>query len=74
MMLMRSVLFWDVTQHHAVLLYQCFRIRYQSHLQGSKLLGLLTPEDGTDMLTLNIGKGLPHNVHNISEEHSAQII
>jgi hypothetical protein len=53
-MLMRSTLFWDITWHHVVIVYQCFGTMY-------RLVGLLTLEDGTDTLSQNIGKQLPHD-------------
>jgi hypothetical protein len=41
---MRSALFWVLTQHRVVILYQHFGTMYRSHLQGSRsLLGLLDP-------------------------------
>jgi hypothetical protein len=41
---MRSLLFWDVTQHRLVVSYRRFGTTYRSHLQGSSL----TLEYGTD--------------------------
>jgi hypothetical protein len=66
----RCVLFSGITQRLIVILYRRFGAAYRSHLQGSgsprrskkKLfLDFLTLEDGTDMLSRNVGKGLPLN-------------
>jgi hypothetical protein len=54
-MLMRSVLFWDITQRRVVIIYRCFGTTYLSHLQGSRSprrkellhFDFLTLEDGT---------------------------
>jgi hypothetical protein len=34
----RSALFWDITQHHEVILYRRFGTTYRSHFQGSRSL------------------------------------
>jgi hypothetical protein len=53
----RSVLFWGVTQRRIVILYCTSSI-----FKGQEVdLDFLNLEDGTDMLSLNIGKGLPSN-------------
>jgi hypothetical protein len=36
-------------------------VRYVKTLSVDKILGLLTVEDGTDMLYRNVGKQLPHD-------------
>jgi hypothetical protein len=46
MMLIKSVVFWVITQRRVVIVYR---------------LGLLTREDGTDTLSRNVGKHLPHD-------------
>jgi hypothetical protein len=56
---LRTVHFWAIMQWVVVNTYWCFRTIYWSHL-----LGLLTPEDGTDTLTQNIGKELA--LHTVS--------
>jgi hypothetical protein len=61
--ILRSALFWDVTQHPVVTLYRLFGATYRSHLQGSRgnflfFLCFLIPEDGADTLPRNVGKGL----------------
>jgi hypothetical protein len=53
MMLMRSVLFWDIMWCHVVIVYWRFRTTF--------LLGLLTLEDGTDTLCRKVGKQLPYD-------------
>jgi hypothetical protein len=50
-MLMRSALFWDITRRRVVIVAGFL----------SFLLGLLTREDGTDALSRNVGKQLPHD-------------
>jgi hypothetical protein len=62
-MLMRTALFWGITQRRVVILYQHFGTTYRSHLQGSRspFLDFLTLEDGTHTLSQNVGKGLPLN-------------
>jgi hypothetical protein len=50
---MRSALFWGITQHWVVILYQCFRTLYRSHLS--------TLEGRTNTLSWNISKGLSFN-------------
>jgi hypothetical protein len=35
-MLMRSALFWDITQRRVVIVYRRFRTMYQIHLQEEK--------------------------------------
>jgi hypothetical protein len=49
--LTRSVPLCDITQHRVIILYRRFGTTYRSHLQGSRSL-----EDGTDMLSRNVGK------------------
>jgi hypothetical protein len=60
---LRSVLFRGITQRRVVILYWRFGTAYQSHLQGSRspriFLDFLMLEDGTNMLSQNIGKGSP---------------
>jgi hypothetical protein len=67
-MLMTSALFWDITQRRVVILYRRFGTTYRSNLKGSSyhevmksFLDFLTREDGTDMLSRNVGKQLPHD-------------
>jgi hypothetical protein len=63
-MLMRSALFWDIARRRVVTVYRRFGTKHRSHLRGSRdrvgNVGLLTREDGTDMLSRNVGKQLPH--------------
>jgi len=64
---LKSALFWDITQYRVVIPYRLFGTTYRSHLQVSRnprrnsdfLLGFLTLEDGTNMLSRNVGKELP---------------
>jgi hypothetical protein len=53
---MRSALFWDITRRHVVIIYRRSVTTYRSHLQGSRVR-----EDGTDTLSMNVGKQLPHD-------------
>jgi hypothetical protein len=57
-MLPRSRLFWDITWRSVVIVYRRLGTTYRSHLHGSRVL---TSEDGTDTLSRNAGKQLPHN-------------
>jgi hypothetical protein len=58
-MMMRSALFWGVTQGRVVILYRRFGTTYRSRLQGSRNSDFLTLEDGTDTLSRNVGEELP---------------
>ena len=71
-MLFRSALFWNITQRRVVTLYRRFRTTYRSHIQGSKS-PLKTLDDGADILSRNVGKGLPLELRNIPEEHRSHI-
>jgi hypothetical protein len=51
-----SALFWNITQRRVIVVYRRFGTTYRSHLHG-----LLTREDGTDTLSRNVGKQLPHD-------------
>jgi hypothetical protein len=51
-MRMRSSLLWGIMQHRVVVLYRRFGTTYLSHLH------FVTLENGTDMLSRNVGKGL----------------
>jgi hypothetical protein len=61
-MLMRTALLWDITQRRVVILYRRFWTIYLiikgQEVQEEKV-DFLTLEDGTDMLSRNVGKGLP---------------
>jgi hypothetical protein len=60
---LKSALFWDITQRRVVIVYR----RAPSHIESTSrrrlsfLLGSLTLEDGTDTLSRNVGKQLPHD-------------
>jgi hypothetical protein len=54
--ILRSALSWDITQHSVVVVYWRFRTTYRYYIQG---LTILTLEDGTDMLSRNVGTELP---------------
>jgi hypothetical protein len=54
---MRSELFWDFRQRRMVIPYRRFGTTYQTRIQA--FLGVLTLEDGTDILSRNVGKKLP---------------
>jgi hypothetical protein len=54
--MVKSELFWGITQRQVIILYRRFGTTYRSHIQGSNFLTL---EDGTDTLSRNVGKGLP---------------
>jgi hypothetical protein len=66
-MLVRSALFWGITQRRVVIVYRRFGTTYRSHLQRSRspslglldrVLDFLTVEDGTDKLSRNVGQVL----------------
>ena len=61
-MLIRSALFWDITQRRLVILYRRFGTTYRSvpssSIKKSKKKGLLHPWTW-DTLSRNVGKGLP---------------
>ena len=57
--LIRSVLFWDITQRIVVIPYRRFGTTYLSYLQGSNpRLVSLTLADETDKLSRNVGSEL----------------
>jgi hypothetical protein len=56
---MRTALFWAITQRVVLSPYRHFGSIYQSQLQGSRVLGSLNLEDGTDRLSQNVGNELP---------------
>jgi hypothetical protein len=62
-MLIRSALFWDITRRHVLIVYRRFGTTYGAIFkdQKSKKKRLLTVEDGTDTLSRNVGKPLPHD-------------
>ena len=57
----RTPLFRVVKQRAVVIPYRSFGTTYWSHPQGSRIraFGCLNPEDGSDMLSRNVGKELP---------------
>jgi hypothetical protein len=55
---LRSALFWVITQRRVVILYRRFGAMYRSQFQGSRKKPFLTVEHGTDTLSRNVGKGL----------------
>jgi hypothetical protein len=60
-MLIRSAIFWDVTQRRVVITARTFPyITYVTACWVSFLLGLSTLEDGMDTLSRNVGKQLPN--------------
>ena len=52
--IMRSALFWGFIQRRIVVCYRCSRTFCRFCLQGSSL----AVEDGTDRLSINVGKNL----------------
>ena len=50
---------WTVSQRVVVIHYQRFGTTFLSRLEGLKNPRLLTLDDGTDMLSRNVGKDLP---------------
>jgi hypothetical protein len=59
---LRTELFWVVTQQVVVISYRRLGTTYRSHLQGPKIRkaeGFLTPEYVTDRLSRNVGKKSP---------------
>jgi hypothetical protein len=57
-LLLRSALFWDITQCRVVILYRCFGQCINPIFKGKEVQeDFLTVEDGTDMLSQNVGEG-----------------
>jgi hypothetical protein len=54
----RTALFWVITQRVVVISYRRFGTTYRSRLQVSRISSFI-PEDGTDMMSRNVGKKLP---------------
>jgi hypothetical protein len=62
LMLMKSAVFWGITRRRVVIVYQRFGTVYRSHPHGLRIqVRLLTREDGTDTLSRNVNKQLPHD-------------
>jgi hypothetical protein len=64
--ILKSVVFWVITRCRVVIVYRRFGTTYRSHPHRSRVWvhfphGLLTCEDGTGMLSRNVGKQLPHD-------------
>jgi hypothetical protein len=64
--MLRSSLFWDNTRRRVVIVYRRFGTTCRSHLHGSnvrvgKQRKKKTREVGTDTLSRNVGKQLPHD-------------
>jgi hypothetical protein len=64
---MRTAYFIVITQRIVVTSYRRFGTTYRSHLKGRELMVIsyrrfaTTLEVGTDMLSRNVGKKLPHH-------------
>jgi hypothetical protein len=65
-MLMRSAIFWDITQRRVVIFTDVSGQPLGPIFKGQEVqeenlffLDFLTLEDGTDRLSRNVGKGLP---------------
>jgi hypothetical protein len=56
---MISVLFWDITQRRMLMLYRRFGQPIRPIFKGQEELDFLSLEDGSDRLSLNVGKALP---------------
>jgi hypothetical protein len=60
--MLRSALFWGITQRRVVIFYRRFGTTYRSHLKGSRsplFLAFFPLDDGTETLSRNVGNGLP---------------
>ena len=58
----RTALFGVITQRVVLISYRRFGSTYRFHLHGPEIqnpFGLITPKDGTDRLSRNVGKKLP---------------
>jgi hypothetical protein len=51
-----------------------FLPKIQDNLSFPSSVGFLTPEDGTDRLSRNIGKKLPYRLRNNPGEHSSHLL
>jgi hypothetical protein len=51
----KSAVFWGIKRRRVVIVYRRFGTTYLTHLHGSRR------EDGTDILSLNVGKQLSHD-------------
>jgi hypothetical protein len=73
---MRNALFLAITKRVVVIPHRCFGTNYRSHLQGSKVKGLvfLTPEDGTVSCPDTSVSNYYYSLRNCQEERSCQII
>jgi hypothetical protein len=77
-MYMRSSLFWDVTQCRLLISHRRFRTTYRWHFQRpsnpriNSFFDFLTPENGTDRLSRNVGN-YQATLRNIPEERSSHI-
>jgi hypothetical protein len=60
-LLMKSALFWGIMRRRVVIVYRRFGTTHRFHIHGSFLLELLARVDGTDALSRNVGKQLPHD-------------
>jgi len=58
--ILRSTLFWDITQRLVTNPCRRFGTTYRSHLQGSRIQDVAL-EDRTDRSSRNVGKHLPPN-------------
>jgi hypothetical protein len=54
---MKTAFFWVITQRVVVIALRRLGVTYRSHLQGAIVQKCL--EDGTDTLSINVGKELP---------------
>jgi hypothetical protein len=59
---MRCERFCHITQRRVVIRYRRFGTNYRSHFKGQQVdLDFLALKDGTDTLSRNVGKVLPHD-------------
>jgi len=79
----RTALFWVITQRVVVIYDRRFGTNNRSHRQGTRILGhligpifrgqeFLTPEDGTDRLSLNSVRNYHYSLRNNPEERNSQ--
>jgi hypothetical protein len=69
---MRSAIFWNITQRQ----WQSFTDVSEQHIspvfKSQEVQEFLSLEDGTDILSRNVGKGLPLTLSNTPQESRSQ--
>jgi len=69
---MRTALFWAVVQGIGVIPYHVSG--QPIHLQGSRILGFVTLDDGNDRLSRNVGNNYNYSLLNDPKEGSSLLL